>query len=203
MTSRQPHPLASVDINHPPRPMRRFRSPSVQARSDAQPSGESLFKRRKKTLWIVLGAAGACGSASSAPTAGLEIPKQAAVGLGDMVLLASIYNVYFEEEPGQDRMIEMLKEAGVVLAVGGGFAYGSVKLTEAVLAEVLNFVPVVGWLVSGAITASVTATVGALWWWACDQALRRGTNPVAEIRRFGQAPLHAPPMRVAYGDARY
>jgi uncharacterized protein (DUF697 family) len=142
----------------------------------------SLVRRRKKALWIIIAAAGATGSASTAPTTGLEIPKQAAVGLGDLALLGSIYNIYFDEEPDQDSMIEMLKEAGVLLAVGGGFAYGSVKLTEAVLAEILNFVPVVGWLVSGAITASVTTTVGSLWCWACDQALRRGTNPVAEIQ---------------------
>jgi hypothetical protein len=60
--------------------------------------------------------------------------------------------------------------------------YGGVKLTEGLLAEVLNFVPVIGWLASGLITASVTATVGVLWCWACDSALRRGTTPVMTIR---------------------
>jgi len=60
---------------------------------------------------------------------------------------------------------------------------GGVKATEAILAEVLNWVPVIGWVTSGAITASVTLTVGALWWWGCDTALREGTSPVNVIKQ--------------------
>ena len=156
--------------------------PLSRGRVGLTASRKSLAGRRKKALWLILGAAGATGGAATTPTTGMEIPKQAAVGLGDAVLLGSIYNVYFDEEPDRESVMEMLKEAGVVLAVGGGFAYGTVKLTEAVLGEVLNFVPVVGWLVSGTITASVTATVGLLFAWACEAALRRGTSPAAEIR---------------------
>jgi hypothetical protein len=58
----------------------------------------------------------------------------------------------------------MPTEAGLVISIGGGLAYGGVKLTETILAEVLNFVPVVGGLMSGIVTSSVTLTVGLLWW---------------------------------------
>jgi hypothetical protein len=56
--------------------------------------------------------------------------------------------------------------------------YGGIKLTEAGLAEVLNFVPGFGWLLSGLITASVTASVASLWWWYCDRQARAGTVPL-------------------------
>lgn len=79
-------------------------------------------------------------------------------------------------------MIELLKDAGALIAVGGSVVYASVKLTEAGLAEVLNFVPGFGWLVSGLITASVTATVAVLWWWYCDYHARSGAIPFTAIR---------------------
>jgi hypothetical protein len=97
--------------------------------------------------------------------------------------MASIYNIYFDDDIDVDGVREMLIEAGLVTAIGGGLAYGGVKATEAILAEMLNWVPVIGWITSGAITASVTLTVGALWWWGCDTALRGGTSPVNVIKQ--------------------
>jgi hypothetical protein len=35
---------------------------------------------------------------------------------------------------------------------------------------------------SGMITASITATVGGLWWGAFDVAYRKDTSPVAEMK---------------------
>ena len=63
------------------------------------------------------------------------------VAAADIALLAGIYNVYFDEDVTPANVIEMLKDAGLLIAVGGGVVYGGVKLTEAGLAEVLNFVP--------------------------------------------------------------
>jgi hypothetical protein len=46
----------------------------------------------------------------------------------------------------------------------------------------LNFIPIVGWAVSGTITASVTLTFGTLWAIASDHAVRNGTSPVTEMQ---------------------
>jgi hypothetical protein len=135
------------------------------------------MSKRRKALWLIVPAATLTGGASGTPTPGLEVPKQAVVSAADIALLAGIYNVYFEEELGPANMIELLKNAGMLIAVGGSLVYGGVKLTEAGTAEVLNFVPGVGWLISGLITASVTATVASLWWLYCDGHARKGTIP--------------------------
>jgi hypothetical protein len=80
----------------------------------------------------------------------------------------------------------MLLEMGLVAAVGGAVVYGSIKATEGVIHEVLNWIPVIGWAAKGVITGSVTLTVGALWTWACDAALRQGTSPVSAFKQaFG------------------
>jgi hypothetical protein len=150
--------------------------------SIAPPSRLSLMSKRRKALWLIVPAATITGSASGAPTPGLEVPKQAVVSATDIALLAGIYNVYFDEDVSADRMVDILKEAGILAFVGGSIVYGGVKLTEAGLAEVLNFVPGLGWLVSGLITASVTATVACLWWWYCDTQARKGTIPLPGAR---------------------
>jgi hypothetical protein len=144
------------------------------------------MSKRRKALWLIVPAATATGGVSGAPTPGLEGPKQVVVSAADIALLAGIYNVYFDDDITPSNMIEVLKEAGLLIAVGGSIVYGGVKLTEAGLAEVLNFVPGFGWLVSGVITASVTATVATLWWWYCDQQARQGMIPLA-----GPGPVNA------------
>lgn len=146
-------------------------------------SRRDLYKKRKKALYALLGAAATTGAASASPTPGLEIPKQAGIMIGDVVLMASIYNVYFDDDIGIEDVKKMLTELGFVAAVSGGLAYGGVKVTEAMLSEVLNWVPVVGWAASGVITASVTLTVGAFWLWACDSALRQGLSPVKIMKQ--------------------
>jgi hypothetical protein len=141
-----------------------------------------LYSKRRKALWILTVGAGGTGFSSAIPTPALEAPKQAAIALADIGLMAGIYTVYFDEDVDVDTIKDMLIEAGVIVTAGGGMAYGTIKATEAVMAEVLNWIPVLGWVVSGTITASVTFSAGALWWWACDTAYRSGTSPVAVLK---------------------
>lgn len=112
------------------------------------------------------------------PTPGWEVPKQAVVATADLVILAGIYNIYFDENVGVESIKDMLLEMGLVGASGGVLAYTSVKVTEGIIHEVLNWIPVIGWVAKGVITGSVTLTVASLWLWACDVALRKGISPV-------------------------
>jgi hypothetical protein len=149
-------------------------------------SGRDLYKKRKKALWAILGGAATNAVASGAPTPGLETAKQAGIAVADVLLMAGVYNIYFGEDIGTGGVMDMLAEAGLVAAVGGGLTYGAIKVGEAVISEVLNWVPVIGWVASGAITGSVTLTVGCIWLWACDAAYRQGTSPVAAMKQaFG------------------
>jgi hypothetical protein len=93
--------------------------------------------------------------------------------------MARIYDIYFDEDIGAEEVARMLMQTGLATTVAGGLAYGAVKVTEALLSEVLNRVPGLGWIISGTITASVTLTVGSLWLWMCDTAFRQGKSPVA------------------------
>ncbi len=154
----------------------------MSAPKPSSPTRSDLMKKRRKAFWLIVPVAALTGGTSGTPTPGLEFPKQAAVSAADIALMAGIYNVYFEEEVSPRDMPELLKQAGILIAVGGGVVYSGLKLTEAGAAEVLNFVPGFGWLLSSLVTTSVTATVAALWWWYCDRQARNGMKPVAGPR---------------------
>ena len=104
------------------------------------------------------------------------------MGVADALVFSQIYQAYFDEELDEESLKDLLVQTGIALAVGGGLAYISIKLTEGLITEVLNFIPIVGWAVSGTITASVTLTFGTLWAIASDHAVRNGTSPVTEMQ---------------------
>lgn len=145
-------------------------------------SMQELSRKRRKALWALIGGAGTTGASVVIPTPGWEIPKQAVVAIADLAILAEIYYIYFDENIGPERIKDMLLEMGLVGASGGTIAYTSVKITEGIIHEVLNWVPVIGWIAKGVITGSVTLTVAALWLWACDAALRKGISPVDSFK---------------------
>jgi hypothetical protein len=101
-----------------------------------------------------------------------------------MMLLQKIYGIYFNEGANGWEQIKREAEPLLVTAAGG---YAGLKASEAILAEVLNWVPGVGWLISGTITGTVTGGLGATWWWACDQAYRKHTSPVQQLQAAWQA----------------
>ena len=80
-------------------------------------SRRDLSKKRRKAFYALLGAAATTGVASGAPTPGLEAPKQAAIAIGDAVLMVGIYNIYFDD----DIEVEEVKDMLLVSRVGSCF----------------------------------------------------------------------------------
>jgi hypothetical protein len=146
-------------------------------------SQSELSKKRRKAAWALVGGAGTTGASAVVPTPGLEIPKQAVIGATDAVLLATIYNFYYEESIESQDLKNMLLEMGLIGSASVVTAYGSVKAAEGAIHEVLNWVPGLGWIAKGFITGSVTLSVGTLWLLACDAGVRNGISPVEAVKR--------------------
>ena len=72
--------------------------------SRSHDSTASLAQRRHEALGLVLGVAGGVGILSGTPTPGAELGKQAAITVGDALLLKGIYEVYFDEVPDEERV---------------------------------------------------------------------------------------------------
>jgi hypothetical protein len=86
--------------------------------------------------------------------------------------------VYFDEVPDEESVREMLSDAGLKLLAGGTIVDAGVKVTEGAVAELLNFVPGLGWMMSGLVSAAVTSTVAGAWWLFCDSKYRGTASPI-------------------------
>ena len=149
---------------------------------DGSRVGETLGKARRKAFWLLTAGIAGTSAGSAAPTTGLEIPKQAGIAAADAILMQRIYAAYFEHDPESESMWSIFEEEAPLLLLLGAAAYGGIKLSEGIFAEVMNFLPIIGWGLSAMITGSVTGTLGGLWWWACDKARREETTPVAQLK---------------------
>ena len=143
-----------------------------------EPSMNELTPEQKKRNSLALILEFAMGStvASAIPTPVFEVSKQVALAAADVALCWRIYSLYYDKDLSVDSMIELLKRAGIVTAVGTVMIYTGARAAQGLVDESLNLTGI-GTLVSGIIAGSSTAVVGLtfLAWineiWQRDQLL--------------------------------
>ena len=119
---------------------------------------------------LTIASYGAGGSAAAvAPTPGGEIPKQVILTASDILMYASIWKIYFEEDLSHKALLEMLQEIGLVVIAATGTAFLVAKVSTALLKEVTNWLGPLGWGVSAAIAGSLSGLGGAIWMMYCDR----------------------------------
>ncbi|MEC4815408.1 MAG: hypothetical protein SAK29_19335 [Scytonema sp. PMC 1069.18] len=128
----------------------------------------SLGKKRLDAVLAIATYAVGSGTASAAPTPGIELPKQLILTASDIFMYTSIWKIYFEEDLSRKSLIDMLAELGLVTVAATGTAYIVSKGTSAVLHEITDWLGPVGWGVSAAIASSLTGLFGTLWTLYCD-----------------------------------
>lgn len=141
----------------------------------------SIINKRWQAGLLIGAAVTGTGVLSATPTPAIEIPKQAGIVAADMLLCLGIARTYFGDEYSSEKLGEVFSGLAASGGIGALAGYGTYKLLEAVAAEGLNFVPVAGWALSGVLTAGATATVGTVFWIACDRAYRSGRNILTEL----------------------
>jgi hypothetical protein len=117
-------------------------------------------------------AAMSTGAASGVPTPVVEVAKQAGIAAADAAMCVKIWQIYLDETLTASDLFDHLSEAGIVAAVAVGIGYGGVKLAEGIVAEAMNILGPVGWLLSAGVTASVTTAVGLAWMLFVEQVYR-------------------------------
>ncbi len=129
----------------------------------------SLGKKRLETALAIATYAVGSGSASAAPTPGVEIPKQLILTASDILMYTSIWKIYFEEDLSSKGVLEMLAEVGLVTVAATGTAYIVAKGSTAILNEITDWLGPMGWGVSAAISSSLTGLFGTMWALYCDR----------------------------------
>lgn len=100
---------------------------------------------------------------AAVPTPALELSKALGIAVADAWMFWDIYRIYYDEPLSAERLAELLGLAGIIVFSGGVVSYAAFKVGQALISEVLNFVPVAGWLISATITGSTTLTLGLVW----------------------------------------
>jgi len=113
------------------------------------------------------------------PTPALELTKSLGIAVADAWMFYDIYKIYFEERLSAQRLKEMLGNAGIIIFSGGVVSYGAFRISQGVLNEMFNAIPVVGWLASGAITGASSLALGMVWL-AYIESQYRIANPQAQ-----------------------
>ena len=116
-------------------------------------------KRNNAILAVIATTIGNAGGAA-VPTPGLETGKHAIFSAAEIAMCVTIYNIYFSENISKNEMKDFLVKNGIAVAGGGGLAFVATKAGHAAIAEMLNFVPVIGWGLKSVLAGSITASVG-------------------------------------------
>lgn len=140
----------------------------------------SLNARRNSSILTVISVTLANAGGAAVPTPGLETGKHAVFSAAEIGMCVAIYNIYFSENISKDKMEVFLINNGIAVASGGGIAYLATKMGHLALAEILNFVPVIGWGIKAILAGSITATIGSSCIAACHKIAENGLNMIPD-----------------------
>lgn len=143
-------------------------------------SRKDLSAKRRKSAFLIAGAAGGNVIFSAAPKPTVEVPAHVALTLADFVMCGAIYEIYYGEHLSEESILAILGDAGVVIAVAGGGGYAIAKGASGLVAEVTNFLGPLGWMASGLLAAGGTVFLGLIWWGVVDVAYRND-KPIEEV----------------------
>jgi hypothetical protein len=139
---------------------------------------------RKRTDGLLRIAQNTVGTslATAVPTPALELTKSIGIAAADAWMFYDIYKIYFNERLSAQRLKEMLGNAGIIIFSGGVVSYGAFRVSQSLLNEMFNALPVVGWIASGAITGASSLALGMAWL-AYIEAQYRIAYPDAKPKR--------------------
>ena len=101
---------------------------------------------RKRTDGLLRIAQNTVGTslATAVPTPALELTKSIGIAAADAWMFYDIYKIYFNERLSAQRLKEMLGNAGIIIFSGGVVSYGAFRVSQSLLNEMFNALPVVG-----------------------------------------------------------
>ena len=134
----------------------------------------SLTEKRNKSFVAIIGVVLGNGATAAFPTPGIETGKHVFYSAAEIGLCVTIYNIYSTKSITKDGIKDFLIKNGVAVSSGGGLAFVGTQLGHGALAELLNFVPVVGWGIKAVLAGSITASIGLACLTVCHDLAQRG-----------------------------
>ena len=122
-----------------------------------------LQKMRYDSLLKITRTMGGVALSGAVPTPSLELAKQLGISITDAWMCFDIYRTYFGKDLSKQDLARMFQTTGVIVLGGGIVGYVGIRLAQAVLAEILEQVPIANSIVTGIAFGSSTFVIGLAW----------------------------------------
>ncbi len=122
-----------------------------------------LQKMRYDSLLKITRTMGGVALSGAVPTPSLELAKQLSISITDAWMCFDIYRTYFGKDLSKQDLARMFQTTGVIVLGGGIAGYVGIRLAQAVLAEILEQVPIANSIVTGIAFGSSTFVIGLAW----------------------------------------
>ena len=136
----------------------------------------NLRKKRKRVIYMVLAAATGNALVTAAPSLDVEIAKKLFLTFTNVVMFIVIWDAYFDEQLAKKDIIAILQDLFAVTCISVITTFilsqGITKTIERAISIFGNL----GWGVSGAIAGLITAIMGSIWAFYCDDLYRNSTS---------------------------
>lgn len=167
------------------------------------PREEKSLDRRRLDAFVRIGQ-NMLGTSLAAgiPTPALETGKMIGIAAADAWMFWDIYKIYNDEKLTAQKLGDMLGTAGIVVMTGGVVSYAALKVSQGLIGEFLNAMPIVGWIASGAMTGTSTMMLG-LAWTAYIESQYRADNPkLADEKKPKKKAIKKKKVSVSIGDGK-
>lgn len=122
-----------------------------------------LQKMRYDSLLTITRTMGGAALSGAVSTPTLELAKQLGISIADAWMCFDIYRTYFGKDLSGQDLRRMLQTTGVIVLGGGIAGYVGIRLAQAILAEVLEDLPIANSIITGFAFGSSTFIVGLVW----------------------------------------
>ncbi len=122
-----------------------------------------LQKMRYDSLLKITRTMGGAALSGAVPTPTLELAKQLGISIADAWMCFDIYRTYFGKDLNKQDLARMFQTTGLIVLGGGVAGYIGIRLAQAILAEILEQVPIANSIITGFAFGSSTFIVGLAW----------------------------------------
>ena len=122
-----------------------------------------LQQKRYDAVMGIIRTSGGATLTGAVPTPTLEVAKQLGISVADAWMCFDIYRNYFGEELSQQDLARMLQTSGEIVLGGGLVGYVGIRLAQALLAEILEEIPIANSIITAVAFGCSTFLVGLAW----------------------------------------
>ena len=132
----------------------------------------NLTEKRKQSGLVILAIVFGSAIVAAAPKVNLALAKEIFLTVADVTMCLTIWDIYFEESLYQRKIKSILLELFFVVIVSAITAYVASKGVTSLSHELVPKLGTLGWVIIGAIAASIASLLGIAWTFYCDDLYR-------------------------------